>query len=79
MRSGESLVVVAPGESSAPVLAVVTLDGKVTRITKPADGSEGDSTPAVSPDGQSIAFVRSTSNDGADLCSAMPPAAARDA
>jgi Tol biopolymer transport system component len=67
MSTGDALVVVATGEGQAPALAVVTLDGKVTRITKPVEGTESDSTPAVSPDGKSIAFVRHGGNDGADI------------
>jgi Tol biopolymer transport system component len=65
---GKSLVVVQNAEKQAPGLAVVALDsGKVQRITNPADGSEGDSSPAVSPSGSSIAFVRHTQNEGADI------------
>ena len=65
---GKSLVVVQSGEKQAPGLAILTVDsGKLQRITNPAEGSEGDSTPAVSPTGTSIAFVRHTQNEGADI------------
>jgi Tol biopolymer transport system component len=65
---GKSLVVVQSGEKQAPGLAILTVDsGKLQRITNPAEGSEGDSTPVVSPSGSSIAFVRHTQNEGADI------------
>jgi Tol biopolymer transport system component len=65
---GKSLVVVQSGEKQAPGLAILTVDsGKLQRITNPAEGSDGDSTPAVSPTGTSIAFVRHTQNEGADI------------
>jgi Tol biopolymer transport system component len=65
---GKSLVVVQSGEKQAPGLAILTIDsGKLQRITNPAEGSEGDSTPVVSPTGSSIAFVRHTQNEGADI------------
>jgi Tol biopolymer transport system component len=65
---GKSLVVVQRGEGQLPALAVAALDsGKLRRITNPPEGGEGDSTPAVSPSGASIAFVRHTQNEGGDI------------
>jgi Tol biopolymer transport system component len=65
---GKSLVVVQNGDKQLRGLATLALDsGKLQRISNPAEGSEGDSTPAVSPSGSSIAFVRHTPNDGADI------------
>jgi Tol biopolymer transport system component len=65
---GKSLVVVQNAEKQLPGLATLALDsGKLRRITNPAEGNEGDSSPAVSPGGDSIAFVRHTQNEGADI------------
>ena len=65
---GKSLVVMQTGEKQLPALAVVSAEGgKAQRITNPPEGSEGDSSPAVSPAGDTVAFVRATPNDGGDL------------
>ena len=67
-RDGSALVVVEAGEKQASGLAVVRLaTGQATRITSPPEGSEGDSTPAVSPDGSTLAFVRSNDSDASDI------------
>ena len=47
---------VARGEPMA--IHRVDLDGTVTQLTRPPEGWHGDVAPAVSPDGESIAFVR---------------------
>jgi Tol biopolymer transport system component len=76
MNDGKSLVVVQAGDSQLPGLALVEIaTGKVTRITNPAAGTEGDSCPAVSPDGAALAFVRSTGADGADIYLSDPAGA----
>jgi Tol biopolymer transport system component len=68
LRDGESLVVTATSEKQASAIALVNLsDKKITRVTNPPEGSDGDSTPAVSPDGSMIAFVRANGSDGADI------------
>ena len=68
-HDGSALVVVVQaGEKQAPGLAVVAIDtGKAARITNPPGGSEGDSSPAISPDGSTVAFVRSAGADASDI------------
>jgi len=60
---GKSLAVVQAGERPAIVLVAVDT-GKVKSITNPPDGSPGDSTPAVSPSGGTLAFVRGAGGAG---------------
>lgn len=65
---GKSLIVVQNAEKQLPGLATLAIDtGKLTRTTNPPEGSAGDSTPAVAPNGGSIAFVRHSQNEGADI------------
>jgi Tol biopolymer transport system component len=62
---GKSLAVEQTGERPAIVLAALDT-GKLKPITNPPDGSPGDSTPAVSPTGGTLAFVRATGSNGND-------------
>jgi len=77
-HDGQSLVVVQPTDKQSTGLALLSLaDGKFRPLTHPPAGTE-DSTPAVSPDGNSIAFVRTIGNDNAnifvsDAAGASPP------
>ncbi len=65
---GKSLIIVQGGEKQVPALAVVAIaNGSVARITNPPDGILGDANPVVSPDGNTLAFVRNTRWDGADI------------
>lgn len=68
MPDASALIVVQTAEDKPAALASVSLaSGKVERITSPPDGSEGDVTPAISPAGDSLAFVRTTTHEGADV------------
>ncbi len=65
---GKALVV-SISDKSAPVLEIAPLDGsKIRPLTTNVEGSGGDTTPAVSPDGAAVAFVRgNSSTDGSDI------------
>jgi Tol biopolymer transport system component len=64
---GKSLIVVDASESPSALAAVEVATGKLARITKPGEGSEGDVSPAISPDGTMLAFVRNMPNEGGDI------------
>jgi Tol biopolymer transport system component len=67
MHDGQSLVAVEASEKQSPGLAILSLsDGKFLPLTHPPAGAQ-DSTPAVSPDGISIAFVRTTGEENANI------------
>lgn len=66
-RDGESLVAVQAAENKPASLAILSLaDSKFRPLTHPPAGAE-DSTPAVSPDGNTIAFVRNSGADNANI------------
>lgn len=67
-RDGKSLAAVTGGENQPAAIAMIDIgSGALHRITNPPDGTEGDWSPAISPDGATLAFARSGSADGADL------------
>jgi Tol biopolymer transport system component len=62
---GKSLAIVQFTEDKPAAIAIVPLaGGKVQTITKPAEGTEGDTNPVISPSGSTVAFVRHTQNGG---------------
>ena len=64
----QSLAVVVAGENQLPAIALVPAAGGAPKtLTNPPQGTLGDSTPAVSPDGKTVAFVRSSSGENADI------------
>jgi Tol biopolymer transport system component len=65
---GASLLIAAPGEKELPSIALIPAEGGILKwLTTPPEGTSGDSNPAVSPDGKTVAFVRGTSADSADI------------
>jgi Tol biopolymer transport system component len=63
-HDGKSLVVAGAREGQPSALAVVAASGGAAKqITSPAKDTPGDFSPAVSPDGATIAFVRSTDSE----------------
>ena len=65
---GQSLVVAVAGENQLPAVALVPAAGGAPKtLTNPPQGTQGDSTPAVSPDGKTVTFVRNSSEEDADI------------
>jgi Tol biopolymer transport system component len=63
-RDGQSLYVVQWSPAQPPFIAAVpAVGGAPHRITQPPAGSYGDSSPAISPDGATLAFVRRASGE----------------
>jgi Tol biopolymer transport system component len=68
LRDGKSVAVVTGGENQPASIALVDIsNGSLRRITNPPDGTEGDWSPAISPDGSTLAFTRSGASEGADI------------
>ncbi len=68
-RDGKTLLVSAlAGEQHLPAICTVpAAGGALEPITKPPEGSHGDTNPAVSPDGKNVAFVRKMDGERADI------------
>jgi Tol biopolymer transport system component len=65
---GQSLVMASPGQNQLPAITLVPAAGGAPKpLTNPPQGALGDSTPAVSPDGKTVAFVRNSSDEDADI------------
>ncbi|MGA2274786.1 MAG: LpqB family beta-propeller domain-containing protein [Bryobacteraceae bacterium] len=62
-RDAQSLYVVEWAEGQPPFIAAVSAaGGAMRRVTQPPAGSHGDSSPAISPGGATLAFVRQSSD-----------------
>lgn len=67
-KDGKSLAVAVGGDKQPAAIALLSVaDGALHRITNPPDGSQGDSSPAISPDGKTLAFARSLDEDRGDI------------
>jgi Tol biopolymer transport system component len=67
-HDGQTLAAVSGGEKQAPAIVLVAVaNGAVRRVTTPPQGSDGDWSPAFSPDGSKLAFARSSGAEAQDL------------
>jgi Tol biopolymer transport system component len=68
LRDGKSVAAVTGAENQPAAIALIDIaNGSLRRVTNPPDGTEGDWSPAVSPDGSTLAFTRSGASEGADI------------
>ena len=67
---GKHLAMADPSPEHGPpgILLVSVVTGEKRRLTSPPEKSSGDSHPAFSPDGRSLAFVRGAQTGGFSLC-----------
>jgi Tol biopolymer transport system component len=67
-RDGKSLLAVRTETGHSPSIFALSLEnGAARRITNPPAGSAGDSGPALSPDGLTLAFVRGAGSEAGDI------------
>jgi Tol biopolymer transport system component len=67
-RDGRTLATVVGGAKQPAAIALVAATGgEPRRVTTPPEGSDGDWSPAFSPDGAKLAFARGANVDAGDL------------
>ncbi len=78
LPDGKSILACDRDDASSPsVITVIQIaDGRKRQVTSPPKGTPGDTIPRVSPEGRSIAFVRSTEASVQDVYTARCSAAA---
>jgi Tol biopolymer transport system component len=67
-HDGRTLAAVIGGEKQAAGIALISVsNGALRRVTTPPQGSDGDWSPAFSPDGSKLAFARGSGGEAQDL------------
>jgi Tol biopolymer transport system component len=67
-HDGRTLATVIGGEKQPAAIALISVaNGAVRRVTTPPQGSDGDWSPAFSPDGSKLAFARGSAGERQDL------------
>ena len=65
---GRTLAAVVGGQKQPAAIGLIsTASGSLQRVTTPPEGSDGDWSPAFSPDGSKLAFTRGANIDSSDL------------